>query len=147
MTRTELSHTTVAAVTRHLRRLGHRVERPDHRAAELLIDGQTTLHVFAASWYLRRHRVVVDGKTYHYRYRTRAWNIGHTHGNPRPAADYIALCTVGEPIASAFMVPGHVLDGRLVYELVGEGTHRRAVVAGYRGAWSLIRHRQRRRAA
>lgn len=127
MSRVELSHRAVARVAAHLRRLGHHVAQPDTHTAVLLVDGRTTLHVFVASWYMRRHRVVVGGKA-------------------RPAADYTVLATAGAPIRDAFVVPADVMAGRLVYELVGEGAHRRSIVAGYRGAFGLIRHRQRRAA-
>lgn len=141
MSRVGLSEHAVAAVTRHLRRLGHSVMQPDRRHARLIVDGFHTVEVRAAHWYRRRHSVLVKGKRYRYVYPARCWNLS-VRGRLCPCPWRWVLLTAGEPVRRAIVAPGRLLGGK-TYSLVGDGTHAAARVADYRGAWGRLAPRRK----
>lgn len=107
---------------------------------DLLVNDQVRVTLRVAFPSLRRHRVTVAGRTYHYRYRTWHFNFHH-HGKMGPRYTDFFICLAVSPRRPSqeetFVIPWEQVTGK-TFSLHGGRGRYSGRYAPFRDNWRLI---------
>lgn len=137
----ELPKRRIAA---RLRRMGLNVKSASGPTAyDLVVNDDVRITLRVAFPGLRRHRVTVGGRTYHYRYRTWHFNFHH-HGRLEERYTDFFICLGVNPSQRSrmdvFVIPWEDVTGKTFSLHGGRGPYG-GRYAEHRDAWHLIADR------